>query len=126
MLLEQRLTDTELSTLVDDEFIHKLRTKVNDLYTYCQKPKHTAGSDEELERLGTAIWNISTRVLRHAEGPETVSGHRKTGVCSRVFAFFLLDAAQYSDKTARHEVVRLMRLALKASKSAIGMSNVPV
>jgi hypothetical protein len=97
---------------------------VDALNTYCRKSKQTTDSNKELERVGTAIWNLSTRVVRHVEGPARISGQRKTGVCSRVFAFFLLDAAQYSDKAGRDDVVRLMRLALKASKSAIGMSNV--
>lgn len=59
--------------------------------------------------------------MRDAEGRATAAGQRKTAVYSRVFAFHLLDAAQYSDKAGRDDVVRLMRLALKAAKSAVGM-----
>lgn len=123
--LETRLGDPNLLTLVDDESVEKLRRHVELAYRYCQKPKHDPEPDinEMLGRLGIAIWNHTSRVMRDAPDRATGVLLKKTAVYSRVLAFHLLDAA-HNAKAAHTlaDVVWLMKRALKAAKTALGES----
>lgn len=80
---------------------------------------------DELDKLGTELWNLSTRLRRDILG---VDGklqedqvRKKLSVCFlRVFSFFLLDSAGYHPKSRQRKgCTRLMKVALKAAKVCI-------
>jgi hypothetical protein len=100
--------------------LNALQTQVRTLHGYCQKLTHSFSGIEELDKLGTTIWNISTHLMRDTDGKDASPHLRKLAVYARVFAFHLLDASQLSEKLDLGNKVRLMRLALKAGKSSIG------
>lgn len=105
---------------MDNQLLEALQTHVQTLHGYCQKPNHASSGNEDLDKLGTTIWNLSTRLMRDTDGRAASSDRRKLAVYARVFAFHLLDAAQHSAKVNIGNKIRLMRLALKAGKSSIG------
>ncbi|OIW27318.1 SPO22-domain-containing protein [Coniochaeta ligniaria NRRL 30616] len=121
--LEKRLTTISPASPVDDQLLAALQTHVRTLHGYCQKPSHPSSSNEELEKLGTSIWNLSTRLMRDTDGGPAWPDRRRLVVYARVFAFHILDAAQHSGKVDLGNKVRLMRLALKAGKSSIEASE---
>lgn len=57
--------------------------------------------------------------MRGKDFPSTPD-QRDMFVAARVFAFLLLDAGQTKDNGILGNVVRLMKVALKAAKSCIG------
>jgi hypothetical protein len=81
---------------------------------------------EELDRLGTELWNLSTRLRRddpqlNGKSREDVEHRNRALVLLRVFAFLLLDSAggQGSRSRERKTCIRLMKVALKAAKVCI-------
>lgn len=123
--LEKRLSTTSPTSLVDDQLLDSLQSHIRALHVYCQKPSQSFSGNEELDRLGTAIWNLSTRLMRDIDTANISPDTRKLAVYARVFAFHLLDAAQHSGKANLGNKMRLMRLALKAGRSSIGGINPP-
>ncbi|KAL2351922.1 meiosis protein SPO22/ZIP4 like-domain-containing protein [Cryomyces antarcticus] len=75
----------------------------------------TATRSEQLDKLGTNLWNIATRLRRDNDETD------KKALCSlRVFAFFLLVGAQRpssepSPESFRNEI-RLLKVSLKGAK----------
>ncbi|KAF2689190.1 SPO22-domain-containing protein [Lentithecium fluviatile CBS 122367] len=81
---------------------------------------------EELDRLGTELWNLSTRLRRNE--PQTNgrskedATQRSRAICLlRVFSFLLLDSAggQATKGRERKTCIRLIKVALKAAKVCI-------
>ncbi|KAF2839609.1 SPO22-domain-containing protein [Patellaria atrata CBS 101060] len=66
----------------------------------------------ELDRLGTELWNFSTRMRRDS----SAEINAEVLCLVRVFSFFLLDSAQGSITPRIDRNVRLMKVALKAAK----------
>lgn len=95
-----------------------MQSQVRSLHAYCQKPSHAFSGNEELDKLGTSIWNLSTRLKRSID--DSRANCRKLVVYGRAFAFHLLDAAQHAGKANLGNKFRLLRLALKAGRSSIG------
>jgi hypothetical protein len=73
---------------------------------------------DELDKVGTALWNTSTRLKRE----ENTDGSGKQVLCLlRVFAFLILESAAAGLKAKTEEwdqdaVVRLMKVALKSAR----------
>ncbi|KAI8934580.1 hypothetical protein NX059_008278 [Plenodomus lindquistii] len=81
---------------------------------------------DELDRLGTELWNLSTRLRRDDPSPDSRPREhiacRNRALCLlRTFSFLLLDSAggSGSKNRARKSYVRLMKVALKAAKVCI-------
>ncbi|KAF1940662.1 SPO22-domain-containing protein [Clathrospora elynae] len=80
----------------------------------------------ELDRLGTELWNLSTRLRRDESDPDgkskeaTALKNRALSLL-RVFSFLLLDAAegQGAKGRQRKNCIRLMKVALKAARVCI-------
>ena len=119
--LQARLSTSPPALPVDDQLLDSLKGHVRTLHSTCQKTNHPFSGNEELDKLGTSIWNLSTRLLRDTDGTSASPERRKLPGYARVFAFYLLDAAQPRGKANFGSKVRLMRLALKAGRSSIGM-----
>jgi type I restriction-modification system DNA methylase subunit len=73
----------------------------------------------EFDRLGTSIWNICTRLRRQHEvdKPQDVP---LVLLVARVFSFLLLDCAHQIGKSEAGNVLRLMKIGIKAGKSCLG------
>jgi hypothetical protein len=83
----------------------------------------------DLDKLGTELWNLSTRLRRN--GPvhsDEHDRHKKTetgdglAICLlRAYAFLLLDSAgSHKVKGQEHKAcIRLMKIALKAAKACV-------
>lgn len=100
-----------------------LRSRISELPLPHSAP--VAAKQEELDRIGTELWNLST-TLRRKLDPSSVQGHdetaqRKRTLCLlRVFAFLLLDTAGgHTEKRERKHCLRLFRVALKAARVSI-------
>jgi hypothetical protein len=81
---------------------------------------------EELDRLGTELWNLSTRLRRedpqsNGKSQEDLARRNRSIVLLRVFSFLLLDSAggQGTKGRERKTCIRLMKVALKAAKVCI-------
>jgi hypothetical protein len=74
---------------------------------------------EEIDRCGTTIWNLCTRLRREydADKPHNVP---LILLLARVYAFFMLDCAHQSGKGVVGNLPRLMKIGLKAGKSCLG------
>lgn len=70
-----------------------------------------ADRQEELDGLGTELWNISTRLRR-----DDTNYDKKLLCLLRVFAFLLLDSGQQSSRSNTQNCVRLLKVALKAAR----------
>lgn len=75
-----------------------------------------ASKAEEFDRTGTALWNLCTRLRRDTEDPLKVP---VVLLMARVFAFLLLDVAHENGKSTTLNLVRLMKIGLKASKNCL-------
>jgi hypothetical protein len=88
-------------------------------------PTLTAAKQQELDKLGTELWNFSTRLPR--DEPAVVgnakeeSGRKNRALCLlRTFAFFVLDsAATHAKGRTQKSYIRLMKVALKAARVCI-------
>ncbi|KAJ4364246.1 sporulation-specific protein 22 [Ascochyta clinopodiicola] len=81
---------------------------------------------DELEKLGTELWNLSTRLRRDEPTPSGKTNDGKADICStvcllRAYAFLLLDSASSQTVKGRERkaCIRLMKVALKAAKVCI-------
>ena len=84
-----------------------------------------AAKQDDLDRIGTELWNLSTR-LRRDEQPngktkDEIGQKRKALSFLRVFSFLLLDSAAGQTKKGRERknCVRLMKVALKTARVCI-------
>jgi len=110
---------------------------VNDFQTQIRglplQPSSTlTARQDELDKLGTELWNLSTRLRRDESGPDgraKEEATRKNRVLCllRVFSFLVLDSAAAQAKgRPRKSCIRLMKVALKAARVCIDsneMSN---
>ena len=96
-------------------------------------PASTAAvaKQDELEKLGTELWNTSTRLRRglsQTSGRATEEASRKNHALAllRVFSILLLDSvgSQSVKGQERKNCIRLMKIALKAAKWCIENNEV--
>ncbi|KAH7351006.1 meiosis protein SPO22/ZIP4 like-domain-containing protein [Rhexocercosporidium sp. MPI-PUGE-AT-0058] len=73
---------------------------------------------EELDRSGTTIWNLCTRLRRDydTDKPQDVP---IVLLLARVYAFLMLDCAHLSGKSTGVNLARIMRTGLKAGKNCV-------
>ncbi|TVY49609.1 hypothetical protein LOCC1_G000373 [Lachnellula occidentalis] len=78
----------------------------------------TASRCEEIDSAGTTLWNLCTRLLRDHE-PDSPKDSPVILVTARVLAFLLLDLAYKSGEKAAGDILRLMKVGIKAAKSSL-------
>ncbi|KAF1951086.1 SPO22-domain-containing protein [Byssothecium circinans] len=106
------------ATLIDD-----LESQVNGLPL--QPSSTITAKREELDRIGTELWNLSTRLRREGQPSgknQNETTHKNRTLCLlRVFAFFLLDSGSAQSTKAREPkaCIRMLKVALKAAKVCI-------
>lgn len=81
---------------------------------------------DELDKLGTELWNLTTRLRReeprHNGKSQENEGQDSSLVCVlRAYAFFVLESASSQSVKGRERkpCIRLMKVALKAAKICI-------
>jgi hypothetical protein len=77
---------------------------------------------EQLDTVATVLWNTCIRLKREDDN-DTSSSTRKVLIYTRVFAFLMLSLAQWTERNTPYEMIRLAKIALKASRSCIGKSQ---
>lgn len=107
----------------DASLVHDLQTQIRGLPLL---PSTTVTARQnELDKLGTQLWNLSTRLRRDESA---INGNAKQKVASRdrvlcllrTFSFLLLDTASTQAKRRpRKSCMRLMKVALKAARVCI-------
>ncbi|KAK0108931.1 hypothetical protein ONS96_002768 [Cadophora gregata f. sp. sojae] len=73
---------------------------------------------EELDRIGTTIWNLCTR-LRRDYDTDKPQDMPIVLVLARVYAFLMLDCAHVAGKSTGGNLARMMRTGLKAGKNCV-------
>jgi hypothetical protein len=72
-----------------------------------------------MDSRGTTIWNLCTRLRRHFESGSNAEIPLILHI-SRVFSFLLLDCALENGSDVPNNLLRLMKVGVKAGKSFIG------
>jgi len=79
-----------------------------------------AAKCEEIDSAGTHLWNLCTR-LRRDHDPENPEGVPTIIISARVFAFLLLNCAHENGKGTPGNILRIIKIGIKAAKSSLGM-----
>ncbi|KAJ4319655.1 sporulation-specific protein 22 [Neodidymelliopsis sp. IMI 364377] len=114
---------TRLDKLQESALINDLQAQIRHLPL--QPSSAVEAKRDELDKLGTELWNLSTRLRRNktTRDGETKNDIARNGtVCLlRAYAFLLLDAAgsQFMKGREHKPCIRLMKVALKAAKICI-------
>ena len=83
--------------------------------------------DEDLEREGSSLWNLCTRLNREVVAdPGKNSARSKLLLRGRLLAFQILHLCQWSSKGTSSVARHLLRLALKVAKFCIGLFLVTI
>lgn len=112
----------------DASLINELQAQIRGLPL--QASSAVTAKQGELDKLGTELWNLSTRIRRDEGDPNSESKEatlrKNRSLCIlRAFSFLLLDSAggQGLKGRQRRSVIRLMKVALKAAKMCIDGSE---
>ncbi|RFU28018.1 hypothetical protein B7463_g8334, partial [Scytalidium lignicola] len=109
---------TQLPKVITSNIYEALFREIeNQIQTFPNKLRPASLSIcEELDRHGTALWNLCTRLRRD----EKFINHKDVPIMLtlvRVFSFLLLDIAQDLEKAT--SIVRLMKVGIKAAKNCL-------
>jgi hypothetical protein len=117
--LEKRF-DNPHDTALADELFDQIRTLP------LQSSSTLTAKREELDRRGTELWNLSTRLRREDpqakhKSKESATNRGSALLVLRVFSFLLLDmgGGHGTKSRERKTCIRLMKVALKAAKVCI-------
>lgn len=77
-----------------------------------------ASKCEEIDGIGTTLWNLCTRLRRRYES-DSPQETPSILLVARVFAFQLLDGALETGKGTTANTLRLMKIGIKAAKNCI-------
>ncbi|KAF2281473.1 SPO22-domain-containing protein [Westerdykella ornata] len=123
--LSARVNAPHNSTLLND-----LQDQIRSLPLAASTP--VATKQDELDKLGTDLWNLSISLRRRDSQPiekeqKDASQRQKTWSLLRVFAFLLLDTAagQATKARERKHCIRLLRVALKSARGCIDSGDLP-
>lgn len=97
------------------KLIPELEHQIRGIKSYAS---HGAHRYEQLDALGTDLWNTCIRLNRDNEDATALV--RKTLILARVFAFQILSLAQDIGDTNSGRLIRLAKLAIKSGRSCIG------
>ena len=78
-----------------------------------------ASRHQDLDTEGLSLWNLATRLMR-SDGAAADTGPTDVFLAARVYAFLMLDSGNSHASMTPSNVVRLMKVALKAAKYSIG------
>lgn len=120
--LHKRLPTEKDDTKAASALLSEVHKQVQTLEKYADKSNHGMLGDEGLEREGTNLWNLCTRLKRESADTATskTSAGSKLVLESRVLAYQILHLSQWSSKSSVRIATHLMRIALKAAKCCTG------
>ena len=113
----------QLETVVSSESHDVLS---NDLQKHVQDFTGSLGASatsrgEEIDGIGTSLWNLCTRLRRNYE-PDKPVEVPSILLLARVFAFQLLNGALEASRSTTSNTVRLMKVGIKVTKNCLGKS----
>lgn len=96
--------------------------QVQTLERHAGRPNHGLHGNEDMEREGTSLWNLCTRLNREpvADKASKDSVWSELMRASRVVAYQILHLCQWSSKSPIRVACHLMRIALKSAKVCTG------
>lgn len=100
-----------------------MQKQIQALERYSSKPTHGMLGDEDMDREGTNLWNLCTRLKRELADAGSKSSASKLIVVSRVLAYQILHLCQWSSQASANIACHLMRIALKVAKVCTGVSS---
>lgn len=98
----------------------ELQSQISKIYDSNDKLPGASQRCEELDRLGTTLFNKGTRLKRGYDDEEGQDMAHKILVELRVFAFLLLDCAWTHGKKQPGHLSRILRTCLKVAKTCLG------
>lgn len=105
--------------------LRQVQKQAKTVEKYGEKAHHDMLGDEELEREGTNLWNLCTRLSRDYVGkpdkPDKPSASWKLVHWGRLLSFQILHLCHWSSKSTSSVACHLLRLALKVAKICIGL-----
>lgn len=118
---------TELQSQLADACSHPPGQLVNDVqrsissFPMFKTLGESIGSRcDELDSIGTALWNLCTRLRRNYDTDLSPQDMPIILVLARVFSFLLLDCALVIGKGTTSNVARVMKIGIKAAKNSLG------
>ncbi len=118
--LQKRFLDGTKDSASVEALMAEIREHTDRLHGMYQKPNIKPALNQQLDDMGTRLWNLCNR-LRRDSADESMDVKRLF-VVGRAFAFHLLAVAHRSEKYQLSAAIRLIKLALKAGGSCIGES----
>ncbi|KAK0634593.1 meiosis protein SPO22/ZIP4 like-domain-containing protein [Bombardia bombarda] len=104
-----------------DELVDQISEHVKKLHMCHQKYIHGIAGDPEVNEQGTRLWNICARLRRECE--PTAERLKRLFLHGRVLAFHLLVIAKPKEKCKAHNMIHVVKLALKATRNCIDSSE---
>lgn len=83
----------------------------------------TPGHHNQLNTAGLALWNWCTHEKRRGAGNDAPPARNRFFSLIRVLSFLMLTLAHRTDDSSQRAIVHLERLAIKTSRSCIGMCH---
>lgn len=120
--LQQRLPTEKNDPKTAAALLDEVNRQVKMLVRYADKTNHGMHGNEDLEREGTSLWNLCSRLSRDPAMRKSSSGSEIATllVSSRVAAYNILHLSQWSCTSSLPIVCHLMGIALKASRFCTG------
>lgn len=119
--LQKRLRTEEDEPESAAALLAEVRKQVSVLERYADKANHGMHGDDDMEREGTNLWNLCTRLNRElADKTAKGSVSSKLVLASRVLSYQILHLCQWSTKSQARIACHLMRIALKAARVCTG------
>ncbi|CAD6499560.1 BgTH12-03671 [Blumeria graminis f. sp. triticale] len=110
--------EPQLSTAVTHNSTKNLTLEIHKSISSFPTKIISSQNFEEFDRCGTAIWNTCTRLRRDIEFNENDEGNYLLFL-ARIFAFFLLDCAHQCGEAPAGNLLRLIKVGIKAAKNCI-------
>lgn len=120
--LQRRLVVEKNEPKAAAALLAEVNDQVKTLGRYAEKTSHGMHGDENMEREGTSLWNLCTRLNREpaSEKSSKVPETSRLVLASRIVAYQILHLCQWSPKSSARVACHLMRIALKAAKVFTG------
>ncbi|KAK3320643.1 meiosis protein SPO22/ZIP4 like-domain-containing protein [Cercophora scortea] len=104
-----------------DELVDQINRHVEKLHACQEKYLLGYAGDPEIDGMGTQLWNLCTRLRREFDPAE--KRLRRLVLHGRVLAFHLLVIAKQKDSGKAPDLIRMLKLALKAARDCIDSSE---
>ncbi|KAK0706965.1 meiosis protein SPO22/ZIP4 like-domain-containing protein [Lasiosphaeria miniovina] len=104
-----------------DALVDQISKHIDKLHVFNQKYLPGLSGDPEIDNQGRRLWNISTTLRQECDPASKRLG--RLCVYARVLAFHLLAISRPKENCRAHDMIHLLKLALKAARNCIGSSG---